>query len=347
MPALLAGSGLDSRALALVNCSRLADHPLVPAGLVDRLTAQAASMNYGSVVGQPALPPDALPEEAGGLVAWGLPLVCDHPMQIGSQLGSLWALVELWPHAQRAERHLLRRLWYWSLRARKAQPGSWATREDLTRWQRDLPTLHGCGIASPNALAGMLEEEQAEGAHHALAGYLGPDLHLPTLGWMLGGLAGRALLRRFDHRNQSQQTLLGSIACEQLAPMADPAVAVVVFSQLAHEIWWTYRSDRRPLLKGEHDTDASLEEAVRRGDCRAAQRAARLNAGRPELLWGLAFRLLDELAVPGNEHWPRLLTGVVIAKQRAGSNPLGPDDAAVLGSTMASVLWFSGQHQVV
>ena len=46
------------------------------------------------------------------------------------------------------------------------------------------------------------------------------------------------------------------------------------------------------------------------------------------------------------DDWPRLLDAMVVALHRAGGHSLSPDDAAVLGGTLASVAWLQTSQAI-
>lgn len=340
---ILAGEGFGPRSVSVVQATRLADHGIFDAALVDRLLTAAAALP-ADPAGDPAacLGGLALPEDESACAGQLAELLADHPAHVGLGLTGIEAVVDLWPHANRSERMQLRRLWYRSLLRQQAPDGSFATRSELRAWQSRQPTIHDDDTPTANALAQMMECQEAERSYHTLAAHLGPGTPVGKLCCVLGVLAQQILLHHFDRQGLVQNALLGTCALRQLVDRIPMATALVLLSQLGHRIWWCrQRSGLTPLEPGNRNREQSLTEAVRSADSTAAQRAARLVAADPESLWQRVGELLIDQVESGNPHWPRSLAAIDAVASRARGNPPGPDDAAALGAALAAVTWLS------
>lgn len=343
LAAILDGEGFGPRALTILQVARVSDAEVLPPALVDRLLDAACAL--------PADPPGDSAASLGGLVLPEDDLACaeqctgllsEHPQHVGLGLAQIHGLVELWPHASRRERLQLRRLWYRSLVTLTAPEGSYATRQDLREWQSRQPTIHDDETPTACAIAGMMDRSEPDSAYHLLAAQLGPNTQVGKLCCVLGVLAQRILLHRFDRHGLVQNALLGSCALGQLVDRMPLGNALVLLSQLGHRIWWCrHRAGLTDLEPGNLDREMSLGEAVRGADATAAQRAARIAAGDRDRFWSNVSELLGDQLDSHNPHWPRALSAIDAVAARAHGNPPGPDDAAALGTALATVTWLS------
>ena len=343
LAAILDGPGFGPRALTILQAIRLDDSGLLAPERVSRLIDAAIDLGpdpagdtEARIGGHPL--PDSVRECAEQLTQ----LLTDHPSNVGLGLAQIQGVVELWPHANRRERLELRRLWFRSLVRMAAPSGSFATRQDLRDWQSRQPTIHDDETPTACTIAGMMDLGEAESAYHLLAAQLGPGTPVAKLCCVLGVLSQQTLLHHFDRHGLVQNALLGTCALGKLSTDLPLGHALVLMSQLGHRIWWCRkRAGLTPLEPGNADRQMGLAEAVRGADATAAQRAARLAAGDRERFWSQVGDLLMDQLDAGNPHWPRALSAIDAVASRAGGNPPGPDDAAALGTALATVTWLS------
>jgi hypothetical protein len=336
---LLQGNGFGEKAvthaLAGILCDRLgcpeALHDLLRAHC-NQLGADAASPYMGSYNQLP------IPRDQRELCTQLAPILIDHPADTGINLASLLVLANLWPHVSSEERPVLRTRYLNGLMSRRSPDGSFAPRELLREWQRDLPTFFGAETPSVANMQGLLNESSPQGAYRRLAEYLGPNVDLHTLGWVLGALSVSILVRFHDPDDRAMHVLLGSVACQQLTKLLPPEHLVVLASQLAHQLWWCrQRASLPPVLTCIDGAATSMIDAVNSGDVTLAQRAARTAARQPELFWDGVWRLLTDSIERRDEHWTRALGVTTAIAWRTGDNAVSPDDAAALAAILAAM----------
>lgn len=341
--AILEGDGFGPRALTLIQVARVSEASVLPGDLIDRLLAAAIDLPADAVGDSSAkLGGLALPEDASACAAQCTDLLSQHPQHVGLGMAQIQGVVELWPHASRRERLELRRLWYRSLVGMEAPAGSFATRDDLRDWQSRQPTIHDDDTPTACTIAGMMERGEPESAYHLLAAQLGPGTPVAKLCCVLGTLAQQTLLHHFDRHGMVQNALLGSCALAELSQRVPMSNALVLLCQLGHRIWWSrHRAGLTVLEPGNRDREMPLGDAVRSADATAAQRAARLAAGDRDDFWAQVAALLSDHLHSGNPHWHRALSAIDAVACRARGNPPGHDDAAALGTALATVTWLS------
>ncbi|MDA3963315.1 MAG: hypothetical protein PF961_21220 [Planctomycetota bacterium] len=346
--AFLDSKSFGSRALALSQVAWLGGHPQSNPDQTKHWFSITQALPEDEVCsdGSDASSGLSMPEDAAGLAAQCCELVIDRPSQAGVVLARTAALVDLWPHASRAERVQLRRLWYRGLCQCSAPDGSYATRRELREWQSRLPTIHDDDTPTPNVLAGMFETTDPERAYHTLAAQLGPHSDVPRLAAIMGGLAARLVLHNFDRHGVVQNAMLGATALSRISGQVPMGTALTLLCQIAHRVWWCHHhAGLKALEPGNQDRELSLCEAVQSADYTAAQRAARLLAADPAAWWSKVFVLLDSFAATDSKAWIRALNAVVIACQRGGDQAVAPDDAAALGASLAAATWLTPSHQ--
>jgi hypothetical protein len=344
--AILLGTGFDRRAQALVEAAELHEHdglgPELAARCLDAARAlppdQAGPERLGS------LPMDP-PEELDRLLSSGATLVLDHPADTARQIASLHHLGQLWPFASRSERQTLWLLWLSSMTSRVAPVDSYVTRAQLRQWQRNLPTTHINDRVCAEVLGQMLQEDRPEQAYTILAGHLGIETDLPTLSWTLGVLVEQILLRRFDPRGWTVESLSATVACERLSGRIPPETLVTLVSQLAHHIWWCRQeSARRVLDPRSLDSRLALADAVAQGDIIAAERAARLVLADRPAFWEQVRQGLRSVLDLGQPAFTLPLATLAAVRWRAGlQGHLSPDDAASIAATLAAAAYL-GRH---
>ena len=285
----------DRRAANAFLLTKVSGHPFAEAVSFDQLMTRCCQLPVPQW-DIAELPYDELVEERDDFINWACKKITSRPQALGTQLINAWVVFESWHHASREERQQLQKNWHRLHCNVYADEGSYATTNDLEVWQRECPTLHFDSPAMTSAaLAGLLDEVSPDAVQHSLSSYLGPDVHLPTLSWILGALAQQSLLHRFDFGNRQRTGSLACVAAEQLSKHIEPSLMVLLLSQLTHEIWWHHRKDSRSIDPSAEPSELDLETAIEQGDFRAAQRTARRIVGTPDQLWRCSFEKLNEL----------------------------------------------------
>jgi len=301
------------------------------AALADEPVYQPETLDYDE---------QRLPEDTAELVSQLADLITRHPCWTGRELARLKALAHLWPHASRGERMQLRRLWCMGFNERRAPIEASASRDQLCDWQSRLPTVHSSEPPSAASLSALLDAPDAERAYHELAGHLHSEIDIPGLCWSLGVLAQQVLLHRFDREGLTQSAFIGASVCQDLIGEIPPDTALVLLSQLAHQIWWCRNAaGMRGLKSGNTDYGLSFSAAVRHGDYTASQRAARQSAADCRHFWPQAIAMTVELVEARAQQWPRAILGLTVTGCRCAGQPVAPDDAATLGATLAAIHW--------
>ncbi|MHC5068555.1 MAG: hypothetical protein ACYTF0_08185 [Planctomycetota bacterium] len=339
------GDRFDDYDLALCQLANLAAKQPWAEALFARATAampaHSNEQRRSTVAPSPCAGP--LPETPAEVIDQFSALIVEHSCWLGRTMAQIAAIADLWPHATRAERLQLRRLWLSDLDRQRVHASARLTRGDLLAWQRRIATMLTEEAPSPLALERLTEAANAEAAYRVLSNHLGPDLHVPTLSWMLGAVAQHTVLHRFDIDGLSQWALLGTMACEQLANNGLSAErAVILLCQLGHQIWWCHNeAGLKGIRPGSADSSLALDVAVTGGDCTAAQRAARQASSHPRSFWPLCGAITSEMIEQQHSDWPRAVHALTIAVSRAGSAAPAPDDAACLGASLAAATWLS------
>lgn len=344
---VLRSPAIDARSLALVQSAQIADHPMSHEDDAMRLLAHATAFPVLGVQRPDRADPFVPGDDLDTFIERSLQAVTDRPVATAIQLASLSIVVELWPHAARDERYHLQRAWLFRHACASAPQGSWATRTDLETWQRAQPTMHECDEPAPGALLSLLDEKEPEAAYHQIAAYLGPNVDLAKLYNVLGSVASRSLLHRFDHGRGRQIACLATIVGGRLSQRAPADLAITLLAQLCHEIWWHHANDTRPLFAGSDDPELTLEEAIAAGDFRGAQRTARQSAHDPDRIFRLVFKQLRHFVDQNSRHWPRLVNALTIVQARRSGGTTSPDDIALLAAVTAAVTWLTNERQPV
>ncbi|MBA3709706.1 MAG: hypothetical protein H0W83_12910 [Planctomycetes bacterium] len=335
---LLSGEGFGERAVTHALAAHLCDRDDCPDFLRGRLYAQkdligtdAAAPFIGSLNQLP------IPRDERELCAQLAPTLIDHPGSTGLNLSSLLALVHLWPHVANEERPLMRLRFLNGLTSRTAPTGSFATRDQLRAWQRNLQTTAGDILPTVATLQLLLDEPTAEGAYRRIAEHLGPAVDLITLNHVMGALAIMVMLRFHDRDRIALQVLLGTVACEQLAQWMGPEHLVILTAQLAHQLWWCrHEASLSPVLVCLDPSTVPMVDAVNSGDVTLAQRAARAEARVPAQFWEGAWRLVAGSIERQDEEWPSALRLVSAIGWRTSGQAVSPDDAAALAAVLAT-----------
>ena len=339
IPSMLEGSGFDLRCLALADAAQLCEIPGI-----ETLTIEQAIESAQNLAPDTAADPmedidfDVIPESKSDLANWLLPEIIQNPEQTGRQIGTFYALAEIWPHASREERQALASKWYASLCERRAPEDSFLSSPQLCAWQAAQPTAQQEDHPKASVIQGMLEAPNAQQAHYTLASFLGTNMDLPTLTKIISALTVHVLLYKFDNKAYVLQGLAGILALHRMCDYARPDLLATILSQLVHQIWWCRNSlNIRRLEPGESE-DLSLREAVENGDMTAARRAARIEAMDPPGFWTEINSILSNTIQNSHSSWTRGLTAVRVLHQRAGGHGcIGPDDAAAIGATFAAI----------
>ena len=339
IPSLLEGSGFDSRSLALADAVQLCDIPDIQDALVDKAIngAQVLTPDHADKP-EKTLDLSNIPETKSELATWLLPAIIANPAHTGRQIGTFYALAEIWPHASKEERRGLAERWYASLCARRAPEESYLSSQTLCAWQAAQPTANHDDNPKASIIQGMLEESTAQSAYYTLASYLGTNMDLPTLTRIIGALAVHVLLYRFDNKAYVLQGLAGILALHKMCDYARPDLLATLLSQLVHQIWWCRNSGTLRRLEPGSSGSVSLKKAVEIGDMTAARRAARIQVTDPASFWLEINEILDATINNSHASWTRGLTAVRVLHQRAGGQGgIGPDDAAAIGATFAAI----------
>jgi hypothetical protein len=336
---VLRGQGFGEKAVAQAFAGIVLDRKDCPAALRDLVIARLEDLGTDRAVPYVGLlNQQAIPDDATALCAQLAPVLIDHPADTGLNLACLFAIARLWPHATAEERPLLRTRFLNSVVSRPASSGSYATRDQLCRWQRTMPTAFGNTAPSVASLNGILSEADPAAAYRCLAEHLDPSVDLPTLSWVLGALSVNVLVRYHDPENVTLHVLLGTIASERLAGMIPPEPQATLLAQLAHQLWWCRQRANLPPVRTCLDASTvALVAAVNSGDLTLAQRAARLAAREPATFWAASWELLTGWLERRDEQWAQALAMVCATAWRAGEDALSPDDAAAMGSVLADL----------
>ena len=334
---LLNGSGFGERGLALVTAASLGD---ADQSAVRLRAAELPCERTISYSGELLFAPIPLDERQ--LCQQLFPAIIDQPCAIGLQLACLSALVDLWPHVGSSERSVMRNRFLDGLVSQPAEPpDAIVTSQQLCAWQRDLPTTIGDITPSVSSLRAMLLEPQAKGANHVLAEHLGMRADIGTLSWALGALSVQLRLQFHDPQRRILHLLLGTVACERLAPHAEPEHLLTLVAQLAHQLWWCRHLAALPPVRTCIDCalPRSLADGVASGDLTVAQRAARAAAKQPGDFWHSVWQLLEERIAHGDGSWTQALHIAVATASRTSSDAVSPDDAAALGTVFADLAY--------
>lgn len=343
---VLQSGWFDGRAMALIQAAGLQGNPSLEASAAALVLDSAQSLplsHPGQIPGEPLI--DPLPETENALASQLAAALAAHPVSVAQNLGSLQALLQLWPHASRTERLQLRRAWHVAMLAAKAPREAVLTCEQLCAWQRNQPTQHGTEQLQLSDLSRLLDQSEPEAAHHVLGQHLSPGADLKRLGWVMGALAQQFLLHRFDRRGWCLHALQGAVAWSCLLSRLPPELAVTLISQLAHELWWIARHGHLVTLRpGSNEAHFDLARAVGDADCTAAQRVSRQLAREAPRFWRAVCEVLIGFIRSGNDHWPRALGALSATLCRANGHPISPDDAAALGAALAAVEYLCHGH---
>ncbi len=331
------GTGFADHAIAMVAAGILADLPGIPDDARSALLQQAcvlgpdaAESTSGPICQAP------VPSDAGGLCRQFAPFLTEHPSDVASNLCSLWALAQLWPHVTTSERPILRQHLHASVSKRQAPAGSFATTSDLRMWQRDLPTSFEILGANLATLKAILVQPTAKSAYQVLAEHLGMHMDLKTLSWVMGSLVAQIGLMCEDPGQRTSRLALAAIASEALAAEIRPEIHATLLSQFALQIWWCRRQARpRSGILATEGTVVPLELAISSGDPMVAQRSARSTATNPDHFWHVLWTLAVRRAVERETGWPCLLEASLATRLRAGTQAVPPDDAAALATVYA------------
>jgi len=334
---ILRGQGFGEKAVAQAFAGIVLDRRDCPPALRDLVIQRLEDLGtdratpYVGLLNQQPIPDDAI-----ALCAQLAPVLIDHPADTGLNLACLFAIARLWPHATPEERPLLRTRFLNSVVSRPASSASYATREQLCKWQRTMPTAFGNTAPSVASLGDLLSESDPAAAYRCLAEHLDPSVDMPTLSWVLGALAVNVLVRYHDPENVTLHVLLGTIASERLAGMIPPEPQATLLAQLAHQLWWCRNRANLPPVRTCLDPSAlDLVAAVNSGDLTCAQRAARQTAREPAKFWTASWELLGGCLERRDEQWAEALAIVCATAWRAGEDALSPDDAAAMGTVLA------------
>ena len=336
---ILQGSGFDRRSVAAVLLGALDDEKLLKKKAIEAswqalqcLPADSAEAEHLPETGQ-------LPENEVDLADQLLPVVIDHPQQIGRQMTRLWTLCELWPHATWDERKHLRTAWLNSTCSCMGPEGSFLTRDQLRVWQREMPTLAGAENCSSAELGALVEADSARQAHYAVSSYLGSGADLNRLARVLSTLCSRLLLHRFDEKARIVDALCGCIAVSELHHTNNLASLAIAVGQLAHGIWWCAKDPASKPLRPGTEQDIDLIDAVRQGDMTAASRKARTTCLFGQAFWQPISDLLIELLEDGKTIWMPAVacTLGMLRRQQHQEDSINPDQAAAIAATFAAV----------
>lgn len=338
IPLIIEGSGFDLRSLALVDAAQLQEIPGISKATCEQAIAAASKLKADEAAEPKMALKIAAADNISQLADWLLPLIIEHPQHTGRQIGTFFALAELWPHASKEERPRLARRWYASLCERRAPEDSFLPAGTLCQWQSQQPTLKHASNPKATVIQGMLEEKHAQEAYYALASYLGANMDLPTLTRIISALTVHVLLYKFDTKAYVLQGLAGILALHRMCDYARPDLLATLLGQLVHQIWWCRNSGRINRLEPGSSDSMTLTDAVKNGDMTAARRAARIQAMDPDSFWKEIDSLLDQTITNSHSSWTRGLTAVRVLHQRAGGHGcIGPDDAAAIGATFAAI----------
>jgi len=335
--AILEGGGWGLRARAMILAATLEERGL-DADLADRTLRRAAGLPPDEAHG--GAPPTAteVPDNPEAVLGDLLVRIAEHGSRPAVNLVDLENLLRIWPHAARDEHPGLYARFLDSLAAPGLDAAAILRPRQMQRWQRDQPTS---GDARPCAavLEELLAAPTPEEAYRVLAGYLGADVDLPTLSWILGGLAERSMLRRFDRRGYALEVLHATATVERLAARVAPELLIVILSQLAHQLWWAHRQRMRPLDRLGDDGPADLVATIRRGDVIAAAAAARRAVGDRDRFHQSVRTAFLELLVKRADAWYPGLVALDTFAHRADHSRIGPDDGATLAASLAGAFY--------
>lgn len=347
MTTILERGALDTPAAALICTASLAEvYPEAQALLdsVEQALRKTPVFNPDNATSTGA----PLPEQTADLVAELSEYITAQPCWTGRELARLRSLSLLWPHATRAERMQLRRLWFMGFNSRKVPAEAVASRDQLCTWQSRLPTVYETDEPSVNTLAGLLEARNAEQAYHEVAIHLHPHVNITNMCWVLGVLAQQVLLHRFDREGLSQSAFIGASMCRGMIDLIPPETALVLLSQIGHQIWWCRNeAGLRGLKAGNTDYGLSFSSAVKAGDYTAAQRAARQAAVDCRTFWPTAIQMTKDVVDQNVQEWARAALGLSVTGIRCAGQPVAPDDAATLGASLAAVHWLTTSDSVI
>ncbi len=331
------GTGFADHAIAMAAAAVLADLPGIPDEVRSSLLQQACALGPdGAAESSGPLCQAPVPSDAGGLCRQFAPFLTEHPGDVASNLCSLWAMAQLWPHVTTSERPVLRQRLHASVSTRQAPAGSFATISDLRTWQRDLPTSFEILGANLATLKAILVQPTAKGAYQVLAEHLGMHMDLKTLSWVMGSLVAQISLMCEESGQRTSRLALAAVASEALAAEIRPEIHATLLSQFALQIWWCRRQVRpRSGVIATEGTVVPLDLAITSGDALVAQRSARATATNPGHFWHVLWTLAVRRAGEREPGWPGLVEASLATRLRAGTQAVPPDDAAALATVYA------------
>jgi hypothetical protein len=339
---LLNGSGFGERGLALVTAASLGDADQSAVRLRQAALACALELPCDRTVsysGELLFAP--IPMSERQLCQQLCPAIIQQPCDVGMQLACLSALAGLWPHVGSNERSVMRSRFLDGLVSQPQPPAFTISSQQLCAWQRDLPTTIGDITPSVTSLRAMLLEQRAQSANRVLAEHLGMNTDLATLSWALGALTVQLRLQYHDPNRRILHVLLGTVACQCLAPLAEPEHLLTLVAQLAHQLWWCRHEAKLPPVRTciDNAMPRTLAEGVACGDLTVAQRAARAAAKQPGEFWNRVWLLLEERIAHNDPNWTQALHIAVATAWRTSSDAVSPDDAAALGTVFADLVY--------
>lgn len=335
---IIENTGFDCQAITAAHLASLAESQVIEAAIVEQGFSQLQELVADEAPEQTVPDLGQAPSDIGTLCHQLAPLLVDHPQQIGRQLMRLWALCELWPHANRAERVNLRAAWVRSTRSQKAPEESFLTRHTLRSWQRSIPTWVAVDQLSTADLEDFIDKPDPKKAHFCLASYLGLSTDLPTLGQILFTLCRRQLLHRFDDQGRLIDLLAGIATFRRIHDHTPLTMMAVIVSQLAHNLWWYANDPSIHPIKPGSEQRLELEAAIRLGDMTASAKAARICCLQQQAYWPTYGRALQDLILTGRPTWLHAVgcTDAMLMHHGHGE-PANPDFAATIAATLAAL----------
>ncbi len=342
---ILVGSGLADSATAMVLAAGLQEDSDCPETLRRTILERClgAPPDEAAAYTHP-LNQQPVPDNEDGLCAQLIPALIAQPADQAKNAASLWCLAQLWPHCAADERPLLRTRLLNSIAARRGSEAGSLTTFQLREWQKQVPTHYGTLTPSVASLRGVIDAEEPLPAYLLLAEHLGMQVDLETLCWVLGSLAVQLMHDNHDADGALAGMLLGTTACERLAPRIPSESLVTVLSQLNHRLWWLHRhGGLRCIRKSIDHSQRPFGPAIATGDITLGQRSARAMASQqPAMFWSSAWRAVGDWLPDDHAGLLRLLSVLDAARWRADDGTVASDDATAVAGVLAELAWQRG-----